>query len=183
MNRYFSFFLAIFLFIMSGVVLTCHYRTNESVVVSTHNATDTVYIETIDTLYDTIMQVKEERIVDTIYVKGESETVSLPVTQKHYSDTLKYDLWVSGYKPKLDSIKIYAKSTSIVVQNTTTQIVEKPLKTRMYVFGGFNALQDEFMPKVGVSLKTKKEWLITSEIGFYHNKPIYGISIGKNINF
>lgn len=180
MNRYFSFFLAIFF--IFNVVLTCHYCTNEPVVVSTHTTTDTIYIEKIDTLYDTVIQVKEERIVDTMYVKGESEIISLPITQKHYSDTLKYDLWVSGYKPNLDSIKVYSKSTIINVQNTTTQIVENTAKTKVYVFGGLNALQDEFVPKVGITLITKKEWLITPEIGLYHNKPVYGISIGKNIN-
>lgn len=181
MNRYFSFFLAIFFIFI--VVLTCHYCTNESVVVSTHTSTDTIYIEKIDTLYDTVIQVKEERIVDTIYVKGESEIISLPITQKHYSDTLKYDLWVSGYEPNLDSIKVYTKTTTVNVQSNTIKVTEVPQKSKVYVFCGFNALQGEFIPKAGVFLKTKKEWLITPEIGLYHNKLFYGISIGKNINF
>lgn len=183
MNKTVTFFLAI-LFIIA-VFYVCRYcYPKTEVITTTEHISDTIIIEHVDTIVDTLCVMVREKLLDTIYIETKhNDSIALPVTQKHYSDTLNYDLWVSGFKPNLDSIKVYTKTTNVNVQNNTTKVIEAPQKSKVYVFCGLNALQGEFIPKVGVSLKTKKEWLITPEIGLYHNKPFYGISIGKNINF
>lgn len=61
---------------------------------------DTVYLASVDTL-----------------VKVDSVQVAIPITQKHYKDPV-YDIWVSGYKPKLDSVSLYCERSAIY--HTTT---------------------------------------------------------------
>lgn len=45
--------------------------------------------------------------------------VQVPITSKHYSGK-KYDAYVSGYEPSLDSIKVYQKET--VITETITRM-------------------------------------------------------------
>lgn len=51
---------------------------------------------------------------DTIYLPAapaaqqDSADVVLPIEQKHYAGS-EYDAWISGYMPKLDSIRIYSR--------------------------------------------------------------------------
>lgn len=42
----------------------------------------------------------------------DSVMVSVPITQKRYEDST-YTAWVSGFRPQLDSIKVYRKTTTI----------------------------------------------------------------------
>lgn len=47
---------------------------------------------------------------------GDSAWIELPITQKRYEDSI-YTVWVSGYQPKLDSIRVYQKSESVTINN------------------------------------------------------------------
>lgn len=47
----------------------------------------------------------------------DSVAVPIPITQIHYNDPV-YDIWVSGYKPKLDSVSLYCERSAIY--HTTT---------------------------------------------------------------
>lgn len=58
---------------------------------------DTLRVPVVDTL----------RIQDTLWME-------LPVEQKAYRDSL-YEAWVSGYRPALDSIRIYAPVQVVTV--------------------------------------------------------------------
>ena len=55
---------------------------------------------------------------DTIH---DSIEVPVPIYQKRYEDSL-YTAWVSGYRPNLDSIRLYLPE----VQTTVTKTIVKP---------------------------------------------------------
>ena len=59
---------------------------------------------------------------DTIH---DSIDVPVPITQKRYEDSL-YTAWVSGYRPALDSIRLYQPTITITETRT---IVEEPMIT------------------------------------------------------
>lgn len=63
----------------------------------------------------------EPDTVATVSIKGDSATVTLPVEQKVYEDSL-YTAYVSGYRPKLDSISLRLPHT----YTTITKTVSKP---------------------------------------------------------
>ena len=68
---------------------------------------DTVRINTTDTITRYEPKYITQRVVDTLYI---TDTLFLPITQKHYSEPNMYDVWVSGYEAKMDSIKTYNKT-------------------------------------------------------------------------
>lgn len=57
-----------------------------------------------------------------VIVKDSTVYVEIPMEQKHYGDST-YDAWVSGYKPALDSLRIYGTTKVVTVTRTVT---EKP---------------------------------------------------------
>ena len=74
-----------------------------------------------------------DRLLDSLYQRQcwnqepvprdrDSIEVPLPVEQKRYDDSL-YTAWVSGYRPALDSIKLYQPE----VVTTVTKTVLKPI--------------------------------------------------------
>lgn len=63
--------------------------------------------------------------VRLVTTQHDTVEVMVPMEQKHYSDSL-YDAYVSGYKPSLDSLRIY-QTTKVV---TITEIVKVPEKKR-----------------------------------------------------
>lgn len=183
MNKTTTFFLAILITI--AVFYVCRYCSPKTeVITATEHISDTIFIERVDTIVDTFRVMVREKVLDTIYIDAkDKDSILLPITQRHYSNGTNYDLWISGYTPKLDSINIYNTIIEKTIENTTTKTLKSNKALELYVFGGLNAFRGDFIPKVGISLKAKKEWLITTEIGLYNNKPVYGISLGKNINF
>lgn len=95
----------------------------------------------VDTISDTLMVYDTVRVItphssDSVVVRYEyvalptapidtatgtdSTVVELPIEQRHYSDTC-YDVWVSGYRPTLDSLHIYASTTTILQTHTITE--------------------------------------------------------------
>lgn len=92
--------------------------------------TDTVTVETF--IHDTVLVDRpvyiKEKVVENIYVPvvdtlryHDTCYVVLPRSQREYADTL-YTAWVSGYDPRLDSIRI-VKSLHVI-----TQTVKEPKK-------------------------------------------------------
>lgn len=84
--------------------------------------TDSIITEKIDTIHDTVPQVKKETLIkystDTLLaINEEHDTIEveaiIPITQKEYSDDSTYTAWVSGYKAELDSIHTYNKTITI----------------------------------------------------------------------
>ena len=61
--------------------------------------------------------------VATVSIMGDSATVTLPVEQRIYDDSL-YTAYVSGYRPQLDSITLHIPHT----YTTVTKTINKPAR-------------------------------------------------------
>ncbi len=74
----------------------------------------------------------------------------IPITQRYYKDE-RYQAWISGYNPRLDSLNIFAP-TQI---QTITNIVEKTYRNEFYInadFRYFHFPQDPMLT-IGASLE------------------------------
>ena len=102
----------------------------------------------VDTLfvYDTIFVekpvIKKVEIIDTLLLPvpitdtlmlHDTVLVHLPIEQRQYSD-LRYTAWVSGYRPQLDSIRIY-KTTEYITKEIKT--VAKPKRWGIGLQAGY----------------------------------------------
>ncbi len=95
--------------------------------------TDTIIETKTDTLWkDTtiwkykLMPVKEE-IIRHDTIKSDTTPITIPITSKHYTDTIcatgdtiRVQSYISGYKPSLDSLRVYMKKREIIKTNTIT---------------------------------------------------------------
>lgn len=115
-----------------------------------------------------------KRVVDTLYI---ADTLFLPITQKHYSEPNIYDVWVSGYEAKMDSIRTYNNTEYKYVEKEVTREVVKN-KYELYLNGGLNAFSGTFIPKVGISLITPKKTLYNVDFGVYNGEKTYEIGVG-----
>ena len=102
----------------------------------------------VDTLfvYDTIFiekpVIKKVEIIDTLRLPvpiidtlmlHDTVFVHLPIEQRQYSDP-RYTAWVSGYRPQLDSIRIY-KTTEYITKEIKT--VAKPKRWGIGLQAGY----------------------------------------------
>jgi len=92
----------------------------------------------------------EPDTVATVSIIGDSATVKLPVEQKVYEDSL-YTAYVSGYRPRLDSIMLRMPHT----YTTITKTVSKP--SRRWAVGptvgaGYGIVGKRFDVYAGVSV-------------------------------
>ena len=94
--------------------------------------TDTFTINRIDTLYNTV-------------------EVQVPITQKEYRDS-NYAVWVSGYKPNLDSIHTYNKTITIEKEITKTAAYKKKWTIGIQGGYGFGFKSKNFEPFVGLGI-------------------------------
>ena len=181
------YFLFFFVFAVLTVSIGIFFSRDKKAEVTYRTTTDTVFDTIYDIKFDTISIIKTypiySKVIDTLYITSEDSedtTAILPIEQKHYAKDSVYDIWVSGIMANLDSANIYQKTEYVT---TTTEITKEiyPKRTEWYVFGGLSVSDGTLSPKIGVSLKTKKDWLISPEIGWYKDSPTYGITIGKKI--
>ena len=112
--------------IITAACFSCYYGGKRAAMASFLPQVDTLLI------YDTTELVRpvyvRERVLDTVYV-AVSDTVTLhdttfirlPREEKVYSDSTYYAV-VSGYRPSLDTLRIFAPATYI----TRTQIERAP---------------------------------------------------------
>lgn len=176
-------FVYLFILVVLAVGIGMGFRKDVKTEAIYHTTTDTIFDTVTNIKYDTIKQTKlvckTEREIDTLFIR---DTINyMPVTQKYYSQDSVYDIWVSGIYPNLDSVNVYQKTEYSVVTKEITKTVH-PQTTDWYVFAGLNAIDGTLAPKIGVSLKTKKDWLISPEIGLFRNNAFGGITIAKKIN-
>lgn len=118
--------------------------------------TDTVTVVKIKEVHDTLPQIKTEKVIKYITLKGKTDTLlvkdsvhgdslTLPVVQRVYTDDSTYRAYVSGVRvgeyPKMDSIAVRQK----LIERTITNTIERKQHWRFGV--GVNA---------GVSIITGK---------------------------
>lgn len=127
--------------------------------VSSSGRIDTLIVERIDTIRDTIPVPSYEMFVrhDTVYLptissdpsdsgRNDSIPVVVPITQKEYR-TDQYHAYVSGYRAKLDSIDVYAR--------TQTVYLKEPSKRKRWGLGlqvGYGMAGNKAGPYVGVGV-------------------------------
>lgn len=135
---------------------------------------DTVRVYKTDTITRYEPKYITQRVVDTLYI---TDTLFLPITQKHYAERDKYDVWVSGYEAKMDSIRTYNKTEyKYIEKDVTREVVVN--KHELYLNGGLNAFSGVFIPKVGVSLITPKKTHYNVNLGLYNGEITYEIGVG-----
>jgi len=116
---------------------------------------DTITVTRIDTIRITKVREVEKRVVDTILVAvkdtiilNDTTYIQLPREQKIYTGE-NYKAWVSGYRPKLDSLNIYQKTIIKEITNT----VER--KWGLGVMGGYGVTKEGLSPYIGIGLYYK----------------------------
>lgn len=149
------------------------------------------FINTIvirDTLVDTLVVYKDRIVKDTVMIHDTVTGIDvyLPIVQQHYSEKGRYDLWISGVEPlNLDRIDIYKEVEYNTVTNTVTKTqYVYPKNNEFYLGGGFYSFLDTFTPVVNIALKTKKDALISLNLGRYKGDNLivgtYSWKLGRN---
>lgn len=120
---------------------------------------DTIVINRIDTIRDTVPVPVYESVVDSfpfaVPVPGDTvrDTVYLPITQKIYKDSF-YTAYVSGYRAKLDSIEVYSKMQTVFVRERA-----KRKRFGLGVQAGYGFSGNKVSPYVGVGVSCNLwEW-------------------------
>ena len=120
---------------------------------------DTIVINRIDTIRDTVPVPVYESVVDSfpfaVPVPGDTvrDTVYLPITQKIYKDSF-YTAYVSGYRAKLDSIEVYSKMQTVFVRERA-----KRKRFGLGVQAGYGLSGNKASPYVGVGVSCNLwEW-------------------------
>ena len=131
------------------------------------NEGKTIRDTTIVVKLDTVKIVKpiyiSQKVVDTLLVpitdtlrQNDTLYVPIPKTRRYYAKDSLYQAWVSGYKPNLDSIKVFPKTIYTTITNT---VYKKPARVTIGATIGYGAMyvdkQIKFGPTIvaGVSLK------------------------------
>ena len=113
--------------------------------------TDTLTVVLIDTIKIIKPKYITEKVIDSIPFHETlqiRDTIWLPKTQKIYKDT-SYQAWVSGYKPNLDSIKVFNKT----ITNTITKTLkEAPKRFGIGVSSGMTFINGKFTPYIGIGV-------------------------------
>ncbi len=115
--------------------------------------------------------------VDTIY---RDSIIYLPKTQKHYFEKNKYEAWISGYNPVLDSINVFNRIEYKTITNTVKETIYKE-KWNWYLETGINSIDSKIAPYVGIRLTMPNNFGIGGNIGVFDNKAFYGFSINYKI--
>lgn len=92
---------------------------------------DTLVVHRIDTIVVEKPVYVAKKVVDTLLVPvrdtirlRDTVYMAVEIEQKAYRDSL-YEAWVSGYRPSLDSIRIYAPVKTVEIERT---VVERELR-------------------------------------------------------
>lgn len=160
-------------------VLACFlvYRCRPTKVVErTVQVTDTIVMVKHDTIARYLPQYITRQTIDTMYI---TDTVYVMREQKHYHEKNLYDIWVSGYKPMLDSVKVYPKTEYKTIVDVRTHYA-KDNAWHLYLGGGFNAHLSAFTPQVGLSVVSPRNTLISANLGYYEGL-FYGFTIQVKI--
>lgn len=148
------------------------------------SSSDTIEVSTDHYYVDTFLSEKPvyyaKKYVDTFYLPCADSVAELPIEQVEYHDST-YNAWVSGYKPSLDSIKVYNRivHTEHVKTIRETQIAADT-KKKIFLGVGVQRYEDNYVPNVNVYL-SKKDFLVGVTAGIINSKPIYGINVNYKI--
>ena len=164
------------------VLVTLLFSSKRQIKVVENRVTDTILKIRVDTLTKYIPKYVTKKTTDTIYLKANDKNeVAIEIEQKYYSENGIYDVWISGYKPQLDSIKTYPRvEYRTITNNITKEIYKSTLDFYPYI--GFKRLDDNIGQVFGLTIKMPKKWIYSAEIGIMDNKMMYGVTVGYKMN-
>lgn len=137
---------------------------------------DTMFVCKTDTIREYNVVEKTRNVVDTILLTvKDSVFVYLPISQFHFHKKDLFDLWVSGYKVKLDSFQIYNNERQTIITKTEERMVVDKCPS-VYIGGNLSRADGLFSPSVVVGSTIGNKWLIGANIG-YSKSVNYGVSV------
>ena len=164
------------------VLVALVFSSKRQIKVVENRVTDTVTKTLIDTVTKYVPKYVTKKTTDTIYLQADEKSeFALEIEQKHYQDDGVYDAWISGYQPRLDSIKTYPRVEYKTITNNITKEIYKST-IDLYPYIGFKRLDDKVGQVIGLSVKTPKKWIYSAEIGVMDSKMMYGLSVGYKLN-
>lgn len=138
---------------------------------------DTVLLVKRDTVFIERPVYVERTTIDTVYIENEGSKLSLPVEKLKYSEDGIFDIWVSGIKASLDSVRFYAPTVERTVTRTVT--VERKPSWACVPYMGFKAFEGTVSPNIGLMLETPKSWVLGAEVGYSKPHSTYwGLNVG-----
>lgn len=160
------------------VLVALVFSSKRQIKVVENRVTDTVTKTIIDTVTKYKPQYVTKKTTDTIYLQADEKSeFALEIEQKHYQDDGVYDVWVSGYKTQLDSIKTYPRvEYRTITNNITKEILVK--KWNFYTCIGFKRFSNEYVPSVGFIAKSPRNSLYCVEVGAINGDLYYGLTYG-----
>lgn len=126
--------------------------------------TDTVRLTVVDTVTVRLPVAKDSAVVRYLTVRvpmkdtatnrpTATDTVRLPIEQKTYVDST-YTAYVSGYRPRLDSITVYPRRETVVITRTQSLTPKaagaKPSRLTFGLQAGYGLTPKGFQPYIGV---------------------------------
>lgn len=122
MNKILSFILILFV----GFVVGYCTRPQTDAIIKTEYKTDTLRITTpaevhVDTFYRSVPVPVKQKPDTVLLTHTDSILVYLPFERKVYEDST-YRAVVSGYKPFLEDIEVYARETTIYKEKTSPRL-------------------------------------------------------------
>lgn len=164
------------------VLVALLFSSKRQIKVVENRVTDTITKIQVDTIIQYAPKYIVKKPTDTIYLPSNGkQEVALGIEQKHYSENGIYDVWISGYKPSLDSIKTYPRvEYQTITNNVTKEIYKSTLDFYPYI--GFRRLDAKVGQVIGLTIKMPKKWMYSAEIGVMDNKMMYGVSLGYKLN-
>lgn len=98
--------------------------------------TDTVRLALVDSSHTTVVR--------------DSADVQIPIERRIYQEDSLYYVSISGYKPSLDTLIMYPKTTTISIRETKTQY--RNSRISLGVQAGYGVFGKEFSPYIGVGI-------------------------------
>jgi hypothetical protein len=164
------------------VLVALLFSSKRQIKVVENRVTDTILKIRVDTFTEYIPQYVTKKTTDTIYLQANDKSeVALEIEQFHFSKEGAYDAWISGYNPRLDSIKTYPRVEYRTITNNITKEIYKST-IDLYPYIGFKRLDDNIGQVFGLTIKMPKKWIYSAEIGVMDNKMMYGITVGYKLN-
>lgn len=154
-----AFWGALVCFLISYMAGGYHFRDTAKTVVRTDTLHDTVTVR--EPVFVTERAVRTDTVwlpvvrtrTDTVLLRSDGPKDSvravIPITQKVYADST-YKAWVSGYNPRLDSIRVYRQT--IVTTKTETVVKKRRIGIGVQAGYGYGFRYGGIEPYVGLGV-------------------------------
>ena len=154
-----AFWGALMCFLISYMAGGYHFRDTAKMVVRTDTLHDTVTVR--EPVFVTERAVRTDTVwlpvvrtrTDTVLLRSDGPKDSvravIPITQKVYADST-YKAWVSGYNPRLDSIRVYRQT--IVTTKTETVVKKRRIGIGVQAGYGYGFRYGGIEPYVGLGV-------------------------------